>query len=1344
MKRLFIKLAILVMVFGLFMPVISQVKAAPAKITLTATPGCGYVLLKWTDTDQAYQFEPSLVLDDGTIYPLEDFPLVGKYEYKHEGLTEGKEYCYVVVSRDKDANKISQSEKACAKPVCPQDCVWKCGCLGGLVPTAANVVKFFENCNETVDPKLLSFPPTLVDQLHSWTIEQYLKICIEKGIKPCVRVCLGPNNNIITWKADIEGNECCKPEIVKPVVECVCIKLTEINCDQLFVKGTDSSGTPWCIEGITAAQCKDLKVGQCYKVCGEVIPPGPNEKWSCKRIKIGTITPAPCECKCICVKLTKIQCQMAATNNPYPIFIGIDENGNAVNAVIQDPTITDLSGNPIKCEDIKPETCWKLCGFMKEVAGAAPVFVALQAEQVDCEKCKPAPTCCKFEIKPRTTLPECFKPGGQYSLYFDLSNFCETPYFADLVLVNNTPGLTATVTPPNLSLPPGTTGFSVQLTIPTACEKIDLVIQAHIMNTNCPPVEFRISIPCCGNTDYCCKYDVKLKGNLPECVKPGEKYVLTYEIYNYCPNPVTFSLAYTIQFGGVAPLVDPMMITVPGGTFAPGVATFTATITPPANCTGEIAFTLMVIPSNLPNCPRKEIPVKLKCCGSCCQFEIKRMTDIPACLEPGQKLTVRYRLYNTCNPCVPIPFIVVPGANVTVNTPTSGTIPCDPNYADISLTFVMPKPCKDMVFTFTISACGKRTPVEIKIPCCQPCCKFEIKRMMEIPSCLKAGQKATIRYRLYNTCNPCTPIPFTVVPGTGVTVNVPSTKTGTIPCGTNNFSDISITVTMPNPCKDTVFVFYISACGKRTPVEIKIPCCTDTTVCCKYAIIKNSPYPDCIKPGTPYKFSYKVENYCPNPMEMSATATIVSGGNTQTISTGAFTVPAGAGMVPISKVVDFLINVKQCSGEVTITFKFTPKDPKCPPQSVVVKLKCCSSSLCCDYTVKMISPMPECIKPGQKYDLKFEICNKCPTAINLALSRCPGTSGLVVNPATVFVGPSDSMSHCVTVTVTIWADENFCKQNNGLMEFCLMTKVISPQNCGDKGIQYYKFRAMCCDYEKKNCCQFDVSPLNSPPSELAPGQTFMVKYQVANKGDMATCAPLNMFIKNIEPAGAMVITPMTFSIAAGGMVNLDVKLIMPECKTDKITFSFEIWFEGCEKPAIVKFDVACTQGCKLNLMYKINIKQYWKNGELVEDMPVTPVIRPDMNDRSFLVIRYVTKHVGATLTYDANQKMVTIITKFGKKIVLWIGNNKAQIDGKEVDIDPTDSKKTVKPFISGQGYTMLPLRFVSTHLGALQVKWHGDTQIAELIFDCNTATDEQPVPARSPGNTANRWDCLAM
>ncbi len=1344
MKKVFMNLLLVAVIATSLLPVVKPAQAVPATIKLTATPGCGFVLLKWEDTDQAYQYEPRMVLPDGTTYPLEDFPLVGKTEYKHEGLETGKEYCYVVFSYDKESNKLTESNKACATPVCEEACVWKCGCLKDIIATAANVVTFNEGCKTDGTPVYLNFSPTLVDIVHGWTIEQYLKICKEKGITACVSVCVGPNNNIVSWKADVEGNDCCKPQPTVTVTECICIKITEVDCTQNLVKGTDAQGNPWCLENVSPNLCGTLKTGQCYKVCGEILIPGPTEKWACKRMNVSTITEIPCECKCLCVKITKIDCQNAATNVPWPIFYGTDENGNSVMGAIQDQTILDLNGNVIKCEDIKPETCWQLCGFWREITGAAPAFVCLQAQQVDCSTCKPTPSdCCRFEIKPQVDLPECFKPGGQYSLYFELTNGCDKAYSADLVLNNTTPGLTATITPPNISVPPGTTGFNVLLSIPTTCEKIELSIQAYIKDVECPPVEFKISIPCCGSSDTCCKYEIKPKTQIPDCIKPGVPFVMYYDIINYCPDIQDFNFAYNIVSGGVSPLVNPMVLTVPGattsaaGTITPGSASFSVTFNPPASCNGEIDVVLVVIPKNS-NCPKREIPIKLKCCPTtepCCKFEVKRLTQLPECMKPGEQIKVVWRLFNLCDSCEPIPYNANAGQFGVIDPAlAAGEIPCeDVNYIDVTAVYTMPTDCTGVIFSLWLTVCDKRTQYDIKMPCCgeTTCCKFDIKKMSDVPTCLKAGEKATVRYRLVNACDPCTPIPFTIVPGTGVTVNVPSTKTGTIPCGTNNFADISVTFTMPNPCKETTFVFYISACGKRTPVEVKIPCCGTSTVCCNYEVKQLTKFPDCVTPGKTYSIKYEIDNNCTKPMYFIASA---QGNVTVTVDpVHSITVPAATTAGPGTATFTLNFTVKECKDYATISLVIAPTGVDCPKKTISIKIPCCSTVLCCDYSLKLLTPVPECVKAGQKYDLKVEVCNNCTVPLTIALSRCPGTTGLTVAPATISLGAKGTSTACTTVVVTIWADDNICKQNNGIMEYCLYTKVVKPENCGEKGIKQHKFRVLCCGYQPQNCCQYDVKPLNTPPTELAPGETFIVKYQVSNTGEIGICAPLNMTIENIQPAGALVISPMTFSIAAGGMVNLDVKIIMPACTSDKTTFSFDVKFEGCDKTVTVKFDVLCTEGCKLNLMYKIKLYEYWKNGEFVEKMPVYPEIRSDMNDRSFLVIRYVTKHLGATLAYDATEKMVTIVTAKGKKIMLWIGKTKAQVDGKEVLIDPTDTKGTVKPYISGAGYTMLPLRFVSDQLGAKQVKWHGDTQIAELIFECpETTTPIMPMrPARS-------------
>ena len=887
MKNVIVKLLLVAMIATTFIPFAGFVNAIPATVTLTVTPGCGFNSLKWTDTNQAYQFEPRLVLDDGSTYPLEDFPLVGKYEYKHENLENGKQYCYVVYSLDKDSNKIAQSNKACGTPKCETaDCTWKCGCFDGLVATAANVVKFNEGCKDGVTPAYMNFPATLVDLTHGWTIEQYLKICLEKGIKACATVCIGPNNNIVQWKADVDGNDCCKPVVTQPVIECYCIKITEVDCSALTAKGTDSEGTSWCLENLTTNFCGMLKVGSCYKVCGQVLQPGPNEKWSCKKLKVTMVTEGTCECTCICIKLTKIQCQSAATNAPWPIFYGTDANGSQVTAVIQDSTILDLNGNIVKCEDIKPETCWKLCGFWRQTTGAAPAFVVLQAQQVDCSTCKPNPDhCCEFRITTKDKLPECLKAGEQFSITFVLTNFCPKEAIFNLVITNTTPGATASVSQPTIVVPastataPGTATFTVSGNMPTAnCQPLQLVVGAYPQDTTCQKQEYKISIPCCDST-VCCKYDVKQKTEIPDCIKPGQTFNLTYDILNYCANSLEFTFAYNINVGGVSPIVNPMVLTVPGmaATGAPGSAPVTLTFNPTANCTGDISVTLIIIPKNT-QCPRKEITIRLKCCGTtaCCQYEIKRMSEIPSCLAAGQKVTVRYRLINTCNPCTPIPFIIVPGTGVAVNVPAgtpgttaatthSGTIPCgDVNYADISLTFTMPKPCVETNFTFIISACDKRTPVVVKISCCdtQPCCRFEAKPMTKLPDCIKPGDKVSLRYRIYNLCNPCKPFNYYLAAGTGVVINTGAK--GTVPCGTNNYVDVSITYTVPNPCPSgAITLFYVVACDKRTPVTVKIPCCDSN--CCKYEIKLLSTLPECVKVGQSYTIKYEIDNYCNTP-----------------------------------------------------------------------------------------------------------------------------------------------------------------------------------------------------------------------------------------------------------------------------------------------------------------------------------------------------------------------------------------------------------------------------------------------------------------------------------------------
>jgi hypothetical protein len=65
------------------------------------------------------------------------------------------------------------------------------------------------------------------------------------------------------------------------------------------------------------------------------------------------------------------------------------------------------------------------------------------------------------------------------------------------------------------------------------------------------------------------------------------------------------------------------------------------------------------------------------------------------------------------------------------------------------------------------------------------------------------------------------------------------------------------------------------------------------------------------------------------------------------------------------------------------------------------------------------------------------------------------------------------------------------------------------------------------------------------------------------------------------------------------------------------------------------------------------------------------------------------------------------------KVELWIGQNKARINEKEVLIDANNPN--IKPFIEN-GRTFLPLRFVGESLGC-SVNWDSKQQVATLIHE---------------------------
>ncbi|KFN09770.1 MULTISPECIES: copper amine oxidase N-terminal domain-containing protein [Paenibacillus] len=113
--------------------------------------------------------------------------------------------------------------------------------------------------------------------------------------------------------------------------------------------------------------------------------------------------------------------------------------------------------------------------------------------------------------------------------------------------------------------------------------------------------------------------------------------------------------------------------------------------------------------------------------------------------------------------------------------------------------------------------------------------------------------------------------------------------------------------------------------------------------------------------------------------------------------------------------------------------------------------------------------------------------------------------------------------------------------------------------------------------------------------------------------------------------------------------------------------------------------------------------------------PVTYAAPIVVNNRVLLPISNIIKEFGGTSDWEPTQKKITINLNMNK-VILTLDSRKAYVNGKQIDLDVAPTT------ISGR--TMVPLRFVSDHLG-LQLVWDQKNQIIALYqgdFD-NILTD---------------------
>ena len=129
------------------------------------------------------------------------------------------------------------------------------------------------------------------------------------------------------------------------------------------------------------------------------------------------------------------------------------------------------------------------------------------------------------------------------------------------------------------------------------------------------------------------------------------------------------------------------------------------------------------------------------------------------------------------------------------------------------------------------------------------------------------------------------------------------------------------------------------------------------------------------------------------------------------------------------------------------------------------------------------------------------------------------------------------------------------------------------------------------------------------------------------------------------------------------------------------------------------------------LVLKVNDKYMLVNGQKQEIDPgrgTVPIIK---NGRTLVPIRAIVEALGGTVGWDGTEKKVTIKLS-STTIELWIGRNRARVNGTEKQID-RDNPSVVPEIINSR--TMLPLRFVTENLGCT-VEWDGTTKTITIEY----------------------------
>jgi hypothetical protein len=175
---------------------------------------------------------------------------------------------------------------------------------------------------------------------------------------------------------------------------------------------------------------------------------------------------------------------------------------------------------------------------------------------------------------------------------------------------------------------------------------------------------------------------------------------------------------------------------------------------------------------------------------------------------------------------------------------------------------------------------------------------------------------------------------------------------------------------------------------------------------------------------------------------------------------------------------------------------------------------------------------------------------------------------------------------------------------------------------------------------------------------------------------------------------------------------------LEELKLEKDTYKMDMRNKLALMKQIAKSRYSDEELSQLNEVYRSFNNQknmraipvenvFFKNRDVKFDTP--PVIK---EGRTLIPVRAITEAMGATVTWNSEEKLV-IIVKDDKTIVFDLLNNTTYVNDVEVAIDV--------PAGVMNNRTMVPLRFIAENLG-LKVVWDEDSQTIEV--DEDNAEDE--------------------